>query len=498
MADKDAASPATTSMAYDVMSPRWALIETLLGGTESMRSAGEAFLPRHSEEDVASYAARLETSVLLNMTELTLDTLVSKPFGEAIKLNEDVPQVIVDLLEDVDLQGNNIDVFCRKWFKQGVAKAFAHILVEYPRTTPPAEGQVRTLEDDRREKVRPYWVHVAPENVIFAYYQMIDGQEIPVHVRIRECEIQMSGFAEVVKERIRVLEPGSVKVYEKKEKKVAGKDEWFLLEEYATGADYIPLVTFYVSKQDACLGKPPLTDLAHLNVAHWQSSSDQRNVLTVARFPMLAVSGGGEEADKLRVGPKQWLATSDAKGKFYYVEHSGAAIAAGQVDIESLEAQMSNYGAEFLKEKPGGETATAKALDSAESMSSLQAWVIDFEDAIAQALWFTAKWLNQEDGGTVELLKDYGTREINHLDLDSLDKARGRHDISRKTYLNELRLRGVLNEDFDAEEDLEEIMDEAPQLGGGSFIDLDPAQMGAAPPPGTPAEKPVAKPPAKK
>lgn len=169
MADKDPKSPATTSGAYDQMLPRWHVIETLLGGTEAMREAGETYLPRHQEETDKGYQERLASAVLLNMVEQTLDTLSGKPFSEPIKLNEDVPPAIEEtILPDVDLQGNNLDVFARQWFREGMAKALCHVLIDMPRPAPREDGQPRTLADDRREGLRPYWVMIKPECLLFA------------------------------------------------------------------------------------------------------------------------------------------------------------------------------------------------------------------------------------------------------------------------------------------------------------------------------------------
>src|SRR5690606_23373074 len=135
--------------------------------------------------------------------------------------------------------------------------------------------------------------------------------------------------------------------------------------------------------------KPPLADLAHLNVEHWQSKSDQRNVLTVSRFPILAAAGVPAD-QKVTIGPNNFLTTDDVQGKWYYVEHTGAAIAAGQTDLESLEDQMATYGAEYMRKRPGDETATGRALDSAESSSYLAATVRDFQDCVELAMQYTA------------------------------------------------------------------------------------------------------------
>lgn len=474
-AEKNKESPATTSFAYDYMTPKWAVMETLLGGTETMRAAGESYTPRYQEETDLGYEARLAQSVLLNMVEQTLDTLSGKPFSEPVKPGDDIPSGIVDsILEDVDLQGNNLDVFARNWFREGMSKAFAHVLVDMPRPTPLEEGKVRTLADDRRGGVRPYWVMIKPECVLFAQAEIIDGREILQHVRILEYYNEQEGFAEVEKVRIRVLKPGSVEIWVPVEKK---EDEWKMEDEWPTGIDYIPLVTFYANRQEFMRGKPPLLDLAHLNVAHWQSTSDQRNILKVARFPILACEEADENDDgTVTIGPMKILY---GPGKFKYVEHSGAAIEAGRLDLEDLERQMTGYGSEFLKKKPGHQTATARALDSAEATSDLSAMCGVFEDAMSQVLKITSDWMNLDDGGSIELVKDYDIEELNPSAVEFVKYLREKNDLSRLALIQFAMSRGFLPEDFDEESDWTQVVKEVAsrsELLGETFTDLDPDQ----------------------
>lgn len=477
--EKDPKSPATTSGAYDTMAPRWHVIETLLGGTEAMRSAGETYLPKHTEELEEGYQERLQVSVLLNMVEQTLDTLSGKPFGEPIQVGDDVPAAIREqILGDVDLQGNNLDVFARRWFREGMAKAFSHVLVDFPRPMPREDGRPRTLADDRAEGLRPYWVLIKPECLLFARTEVVDGAEVLQHVRILEHYTEQNGFAEVQKVRIRVMEPGLVQLWEPSERTNNQKVVWEKVDEWQTGLNQVPLVTFYADRQGPMLGKPPLLDLAWLNVTHWQTSSDQRHILTVTRFPILACSGArGEDSDPIVVGPNKVLYNPDPHGKFYYVEHGGGAISAGRQDILDLEERMAGYGAEFLKERPGNQTATARALDSAEATSDLQAMVVTFEDALAQVLDITAEWMNLgASGGTVALFKDYGLGELNDGGLQALQAARSQRDISRKAYLTALINRGILPADFDLGEDLEQLQEEISDVMGLAGLDLDPTQ----------------------
>src|SRR6185295_4553940 len=99
------------------------------------------------------------------------------------------------------------------------------------------------------------------------------------------------------------------------------------------------LAPVYLNRTGFMTGEPPLEELADLNVAHWQSSSDQRNILTVARVPIL-FGTGIEGNEKLEIGASSMIRTSDPNAKLTYVEHTGAAIGAGERDLERLEFQM--------------------------------------------------------------------------------------------------------------------------------------------------------------
>lgn len=466
---KDPKDPSTTSMAWDHMAPKWQMVETLLGGTEAMRSAGGDYLPQHAEESDANYNERLERTTLFNMIELTLESLVGKPFSDPLAVNDDVPQQLLDMMDDVNLQGDDVNTFARNWFRSGIAKGFAHVLVDSP-VIRPEERANRTLADDRKDKVRPYWTFITPERLIFAAAEIVNGREVLTHVRIAEDRVEQEGFAEKVTPRIRVLEPGTFAIYEfVKERRKKG--EWKLVDSGETGLDFIPLATFYANRTGFMTAKPPLEDLGHLNVRHWQSTSDQINVLTVARFPMLAVSGATDQTGSvMAIGPKQLLGTKDPNGKFYYVEHTGKAISAGRQDLQDLEDMMASYGAQFLRRKPGNATATARAIDSAESMSMLQDMSNRFVDAMKQALDMTAAWYRLDAGGTVRVRAHFGPDKATAERLNALLTARyGDNkrpgDLSREDFLHELKELGILSDEFEPAENLMRLMNEAAAAG---------------------------------
>jgi len=454
---------ATTSLAYQVMEPEWHKMSTLLAGTSAMREAGEDFLPMHEHESQTSYDERLACNVLFNVADLTLRTWVGKPFAASVQYTEDFLSDLEPWMDDIDLQGNNLDVFARDVFGQGVSHALTHVLVDYP------DVQFfpgRSKQDDKDENVRPYCVHIRPEDLIFAESQRINGKETLTHVRIKELATYRSGWEEVVEERVKVMD--LVTLYEDPytEEPLADpitvvkvdiwryntdSEEWELYESWYMDIDVIPLVTFYSDRTGFMTGKSPLLDLADLNIRHWQSFSDQIAILTVTRFPMLACSGGDDEegGNKLVVGPKEWLFASDPSAKFYYVEHRGAAIKAGEEDLMRLEERMKSYGAEFMKKSPDRQTASARNLDSSEATSPLQDVVYRFNDALTQIMWLMAHWIGKDLTGTAFLPTDFTAPEASTL--QTLLETWKEGGLSDSSYLKELQRRSLLDEHFDFE-----------------------------------------------
>jgi hypothetical protein len=189
---------------------------------------------------------------------------------------------------------------------------------------------------------------------------------------------------------------------------------------------------------------------------------------------MLAGSGVNDD-DEVTVGPNKMLTTSDPQGRYYYVEHTGRAIQAGANHLASLEDQMKSYGAEFLKKRPGRETATARALDSSESSSGLQSTTVVFADAIQELYAIAAAW-TQGEAGTVEINTEFGTNETDSRALDMIRDARAGRDISRETFLAELLRYNILSDEFDPQQNESQLEEESNEILGQALLDLDPAQ----------------------
>lgn len=460
---KQEETPSTTSAAYEIMAPRWRMIETLLQGTEAMRAAGEEFTPRHEMERDRTYNERVSRAVLVNLFELTVDLLAGKPFGEPIRLPDNMDSRLIEYADDIDLQGNDLDRFSYLVFRTALAKGFTHILVD----TPAANSGISSLADERESGIRPYWVHIEPENMIFMQAVRIDGVEVLTHLRFYETQIVRDGFAEKKQVYIRVLElqelpletegQFTIRMVSKRWRLEEGKnnsEEWIPEPGVITDMERIPLQTFYTSRDGLMLCKPSLLDLAHMNIEHWQSYSDQISILTVTRFPLLAASGIDEDEAKAAViGPRNLLATQDPNGKYYYVEHQGAAIEAGRKYLEDLETRMATYGASLLAKRPDRETAAARSASEESVTAPLKRMVMTFTDVLNTLFFFTAEMIGAPIPDSVKVLTEFSRESVDAVELQTLQVAFKEGAMSRVTLINELKRRGIISEEVDPDDD---------------------------------------------
>lgn len=444
--------PSKTLPAVDSMRALWAVTSPLMGGTKAMRDAGEALLPRYPAEEEKTYAARLKVSTLLPAYAETVKNNTSRVFAEPMQLGEDVPPELATLCEDIDRNGNNVNTWAASVFPIGLSQGLVHAWVEAPR----AEG-VRTMADEKAAGIRPYVVLVRPEQVLG--WRSEAGELTQVRY-IESVEEDDGEFGISTVQQIRVLEPGKWRTFRKKEK----GSEWVLHEEGVNSLSYIPWATFYTGRTGILTAVPPLLELAYQNVKHWQSQSDQDNLLHVARVPLLFVFTD-DEAFQLTISSGS-ATKMPLDGKAEYVEHTGAAIDAGRQSLLDLIEEMRMTGAKLLqKDKQQQKTATQAGEEAAQELSPLQRMSNAFADFMANILWFMADYKGLKTGGSVEMRGNFDIDFAPEVSLPQLVAMANAGKLSDETLFSEMQRRGVVSDELTWEEEKTRIESQGPALG---------------------------------
>lgn len=444
--------PSQAISAVDAMREDWTVIAPLMGGTKAMRAAGKLLLPQYPAEEDDAYKERLRLSTLLPAYAETVGNMTSRVFAESLQLGDDVPPTIADLCLDVDRAGNDLNSWAVEWFRAGLSHGLCHALVDYPQTS-----DLRTRADEIAAGVRPYAVLIKPEQVLG--WRSNGG--LLSQVRYVETVEEDDGeFGVACVMQIRVLEPGIWRIYRKPDKDGA----WVLHDEGTNSLSRIPWVTFYTGRTGLMTAKPPLLELAHLNVEHWQIKSDLRNIQHVAMVPLLCVLTNDEQ---FQLVISSGSATRLPEGSdMKYVEHSGQSAGEGRQALADLVQEMRMAGAKLLQQdKQQTKTATQAAEEAAQELSPLARMAGQFADCLAQLLQLIADYLGIPDGGSVEMRGNFSIDYAPELSLPQLLAMANAGKLSDGTLFAEFQRRGVISDEYAWDDERERLEAQGPALG---------------------------------
>lgn len=457
MAENDVATPSQIYNEYEV---KRRLPRTLMGGTTAMREARTEYLPQESGEEEKPYENRLARTFLYNGFRRTVSSHTGQVFDRPVVV-EGPERLVEEWVPNITNEGRSLTAFMKDVFETALAEGFSIIHVEYPRAP---DGL--TAADVRDLDLRPYLVEIPPEALIGWDWEFIFGKPVIVEARIKEHYFEYNGKQ---KEQIRVLRPGEWELWRQSE----SDKSWKLFDSGNTEPIHVvPLVPVYTGKKyGPFMAEPPLTDLADQNLMHWQSGSDQRHVLHVARVPVLFGTGLGDEVTKLTVGPNRMIKATNPQATLQFIEHTGKAIDAGRTDLLDIEHRMSRMSLEMLiVDRSGDVTATERAIERAENESGLQSMARHTEDAVKAALALMLEWGGMSDAGlTVDVNRNFEIKITDASELSELRELRRGGDLSQTTLWAEFKRRAVLSDEFDAEKEMVLLGQEGPP--GGSFGD---------------------------
>jgi hypothetical protein len=460
MAGEQVAGVETPCAAYHDMEGYWELIQDLRGGTDAMQARASTYLAQEAAETSASYDARVARSFLYGAYDDTIERLTNRPFAKPVTVAGKLPDALATLSRDVSGAGQSLTQFGRSLLDTMIDYGLCHILVDYPQMP---EGA--TKADETASGARSRFLRIPPPELLG---WRVDDLGNLSEVRIAETRIEPEGaYGDVTVNYIRVLRTDSWELH----KQHSETKEYALQDEGAVrGMDCVPFVTVYANHTGHMMGTPPLWKLAQLNLQHFQKSSDQDNILHIARVPILFGAGWSEQEQNvgIKVGAKNAVLCGNPQATLSYVEHSGQAIGVGQEDIEALERRMEVLGLQPLLTRTGNATATGRVLDETKSESAMQAWVRAVESGLRDAYRLAAQWIKVElpEDFSIDVFSDFALSLKAAEDIAVLQKARLAGDISRKTFLEACKRRDILPETLDVDAEVEAAEAEADILFG--------------------------------
>ncbi len=420
--------------AWYAQEPHWILIEDLLQGTYGMRKKHRRYLPQEPREQDESYDNRLARSVCppfyMRLERMLAGMLTRKP----VRL-DDTADIIREQLFDVDLQGNDLNVWTYETTRKMVRYGHVGVLVDAPATGG-----------------RPYWVTYTPRQILGWRTEQQEGQQVLTQLRLAEMVTVPDGdYGEKAVEQIRVLTPGEYQLHQRND-----DGEYEIVDEGRTSLSKIPFSVAYAQRHGFMESRPPLEDIAELNLKAYQVQSDLDNQLHISAVPMLAFYGFPTSAEEVSAGPGEAIAFP-ADGRAEYIEPEGRSFDYQFRRLEQLALQINELGlSAVLGQKLSAETAEAKRIDRSQGDSTMMVIAQNVQDMIDNCLQFHAEYIgNTTAPGSAYVNRDFLGARLEPADIQSLLQLYTAGTITQETLLRELAEGDVLGDDFNVDAELE-------------------------------------------
>ena len=438
-------SPFTRTRAVMDMVKGWEIMKAVTNGTEYLRDNSEAFLPLEPREDYTAYLSRVNRAVFSPYTQRLIRAATGLIMRKPITLIGDSYWTDV-FAKDVDGCGSDLDEYARRVLICSLTYGQSHILVDYPAPT----GAL-SLAEERAQNRRPYWIEIDPTNIYGWRLDREVNYGSLIQVRIAEKAVVPSGeFGEQVFDQVRVIEPGKFSIY----RKVSPKKDLINLQDTTYAGNFdgpenekdyelvdsgvfslgeVPLVSVYSGKTDTLTSKPPLLDIAYLNLAHFQRQADLIHSLHVASQPMLVLEGWDDQTKDMSISVNYAMATQPGN-KVYYVEPASSAFEAQTNEIQELQLQMATLGISTLsQQKFVAESADARGLDRVDTNSMLSMVSLELEQKLQKVFNLSANYLGIEPP-EVKISRDFDIERLIGQDITALTSLFDQKVIDREEF----------------------------------------------------------------
>jgi|ERR1051326_2305074 hypothetical protein len=392
-------------------------------------------MPNPTDQSLANkdrYRQYLTRAVWYNVTARTLEGMVGQVFliPPVIK----VPSQLDSMLQDCDGEGLTFVQSSKRAVDYVSAHGRAALFIDYPPTEAPVtQAQINTGE------IKPMIKCIAPWNVINWRTKVVNGKKILNMVVIREVKdsYDEDGFSVTQAESFRVLTLDdttgnyTVQVFEAadlangKQSKVKFEPGQAIVPKDSAGQPFkeIPFTFIGAKNNDSAVDKPPIYDLASLNLAHYRNSADYEESSHMVGQPTPWASGLDENwvknvlKDNIPLGSRAGipLPTGATVGLLQASPNQMP-----QQAMKDKEDEMVALGAKLVTQRRIQRTATEAVVDASSEGSVLTNVADNVSEAYTFAFKMACKFVGADPSSIkVQLNTQF---ELNRMTPDEISK----------------------------------------------------------------------------
>lgn len=427
----------------------WTLLRDVVAGERVIKDGSTEYLPMLSGQNAKEYSAYKTRGSFFGATCRTVQGLTGAIMRRAPTIA--LPAALESMRDNITLEGVTLVELARSCCENVIHYGRYGLLIDMSDTA--------TFED------MPYIAEYGAADILNWHIKVIAGKKTLTMVALAEIVNTVNPadrFEIESTQQMRVLELDEygylvVSIYQKESEKGewlrAGNDICPVVK--GKRLDYIPFVFMGAMGNTFAVQKPPLLDLANLNIKHWQVSVDYYHGLHWCALPTPWAAGFPVDA-KLYIGcSKAWVA-QDPNAKAGFLEFTGQGLGAVEKALNKLEYRMAVMGARFLEEgtrrvAEAADTLRMRARGETATLSNIAGSV---EKALERALGLMALWISiSPEDIDIELNKDFVSTRLSAQDIAALLQAYLNGAVSLDSFIYNLHQGEVLPEDRTVEDE---------------------------------------------
>ncbi len=424
----------------------WRMCQDLSDGEEAIKAGGVKYLPKLGGQTSEQYQSFKNRGEFFNAFGRTSQGLTGSVFRKDPVV--EIPNKIESYQDTITDTGQGLFDLSTEITQLIIEKGRGGLLVD------------KGLKGESN----PYISVCSPEKIINWNSAYVEGKEVLQRVVLRDVI-----FVPDPKDEYETKEVEQIRVFKLVEGKCIAeiylrgeKDEDYVLQNEAVPLviqgkviDFIPFVFLGSEKNSTEINKPPLIDLAWINLSHWKKSVDMAHGLHYAALPT-PCAAGFDKKQKFEIGPqKVWVGPEGATS--WYLEFSGEGLQKVSEALDRNERMMAVLGARLIeKTRDRVETAETARIRQAGETSSLVRIVKTISQGIEESLRLVARWESlPEDDISFNLNTDFVSIQLDAQQITALMQALQGGGISQDTFIYQMSEGEILPPDTTIEDEKE-------------------------------------------
>lgn len=409
---------------YIKASGKWRTMRDIIeGGSDSVKGAGQLYLPKLGGQDSESYSAYNQRAIFYNATGRSFDAAIGQLFRRKPEYS-----VVNDLINDVNLSGTDLFYFCKD-----IAAEVATV------------NRVGVLVDYSDEQDRPYITRYFAENIINWQTGRVDGKD-------QLTMIVIEGINQVrdPDDKYKTIDQKMWKVLEIEEGIYVSRDYIQDQDSYRLVAEsypkingkYFSFIPFYFIStygNDPTIYQPIFSELANINLGHYKNSADYENMLHWCGAKTI-ITRNWDTSLPFPIGAVAMFTGLDTDAKFLEASSDSALLE----ELRHKEEQMSVLGSQIISGKGRYvQSAETARISAAGEVATLADIATSLSQSMTEILGLMFEWAGISDDPTVSFNTNFETDEMSPEEAIQWMAIVQSGYLSNKVFNNIMRKRGV-------------------------------------------------------